>query len=511
MKSKRVLTAILAGAILLTTGCSSKKVENEENGKISYWLPMNSSLNSLASNLGDTPFGQKLQEATGVTIEFIHPTNNDQFALMLASGELPDIIEADWGSYNGGAQRSLSEGYIMKLNDVIADKAPNLKAYLAKNPEIDRMVKTNDGDYYVFPFIRGDEYLLTSTGAFVRKDWLDELGIEELETMDEWYNMLLKFKEVKGAEMPLSFMEYKTMFNFGVFTGAYGVTNGFYIMDGEICYGPIESGYKEFLAEMCKWYGEGLLDTNFMNVDQKTLDTAVLNGQTGAVVAGLGGGMGKYLGASTEEGFDLCGLRYPVKNKGDRPMFSSRQNPFSGYGAAISKNSKNVDLAAKVLDYCYSEEGKMLNNFGIEGESYEMIDGYPRYTELITNNKEGLAMANVMSLYVRSNFLGSFIQDKRYMEQYSSLPQQQDALQKWMDTDAEKHNLPLLLFTSEQSAEIAEVMSTIETYQDEQMIRFIMGTRPIEEFDSYVSDMKSMGIERLVEIYQDAYNSYISR
>lgn len=51
-------------------------------------------------------------------------------------------------------------------------------------------------------------------------------------------------------------------------------------------------------------------------------------------------------------------------------------------------------------------------------------------------------------------------------------------------------------------------MSTITTYQDEQMVKFIMGTRSIDEFDDYVNEMKKMGIEKAIEIYQAAYDTY---
>lgn len=508
---KKIALLLAAASVISVCGCGSKKTEKSADNKLKYWLPMNTQLNSLVSNLGETPWGKQLQKDTGTEIEFIHPTSSDQFNLMLSSGELPDIIEADWATYNGGAEKSMSDGYIMNLNDIIKNDAPNLKAYLEKNPEIDKMIKTNDGNYYVFPFVRGDESLLVSTGPIIRKDWLEELGMEMPETIDEWHTMLTRFKNEKKASIPLSFMNYSAMFNYGAFIGAYGVNNTFFVKGNKVVYGPMEQGYKEFLTEMAKWYKEGLLDKNFMSVDEKALDSAVLSGSTGATVAGLGGGIGKYLGAATTKGFDLCGAKYPVLNKGDKPMFSARQNPYPGYGAAISKNCKKAKLAAKVLDYGYSEAGEMLNNFGIEGESYEMVDGYPTFTELITKNPDGLAMANIMSKYVRSNWMGGFVQDKRYIEQYSSLPQQQEALKNWMDTDAEKYILPTLSFSSEQSSELSEIMNTVSTYQDEQMVKFIMGSRPIDEFDDYVKDMKDMGIDRAVEIYQKALNAYNKR
>ena len=94
------------------------------------------------------------------------------------------------------------------------------------------------------------------------------------------------------------------------------------------------------------------------------------------------------------------------------------------------------------------------------------------------------------------------------MEQYSNLPQQQNALTKWLDTDAANHMLPILYYSSEDSTKLANIINTISTYQDEQMIKFIMGTLPISEFDNYVREIKNMGIDDALEIYQTALDSY---
>ena len=71
------------------------------------------------------------------------------------------------------------------------------------------------------------------------------------------------------------------------------------------------------------------------------------------------------------------------------------------------KNSlaeKHPELVAEFLNYGYTEEGHMLYNFGIENISYVMEDGYPRYTELITNNPDGLTMQYAMSQYMASAY-----------------------------------------------------------------------------------------------------------
>src|SRR5699024_5275242 len=110
-------------------------------------------------------------------------------------------------------------------------------------------------------------------------------------------------------------------------------------------------------------------------------------GESAGIVFGSGGsGIGVYLPGLQEKNpqSNVTAIRYPVENKGDIPKFTDETQLYSTAGsAAISANSKNKELAARFLDYSYSEEGYMLNNFGIEGESYEMKDGYPTYTDTI--------------------------------------------------------------------------------------------------------------------------------
>lgn len=170
--------------------------------KLSYWGEINGNLVGIKATHDEIPFFQKWQEKTGVPLEFTAPPTGqvkEAFNVMLASGDLPDMIEYNFiGDFPGGPEKAIKDGYILKLNDLIDKYAPNLKKYLQEHPDIDKMVKTDSGSYYAFPFIRGDEYLRVFQGPIIRKDWLDELGLPVPETIDEWTTTLRAFKEKKG-------------------------------------------------------------------------------------------------------------------------------------------------------------------------------------------------------------------------------------------------------------------------------------------------------------------------
>lgn len=517
MKTK--MKKLIASAVVLTLiaticGCGGKKVskENQDPNTITYWALLDGNTSQTSSTLGDTEFAKKLMEELGCKIEFIHPAAGqgvEKFSIMTAMDELPDIIEFNWALlYPGGCEKALQDGIVQPIN--IEKDAPNLKAYLDANPEINRLVKTEKGEYFGFPFIRGDEYLLTFSGPIVRQDWLDELGIAAPETIDEWTEMLRAFKEKKNAEAPFS-TTLNNLNTYGLFSGAYGTYYDLYLEDGKVVYGPLEDGYRDYLKKMNEWYEEGLLDAEFATVDGSVLQGNILNDVTGATAGSAGGNLGKWLGAALDEKFDLSGVKYPVLNKGDRSKFGQYDQPVNGSFAAISRDCKNYELCAKILDYGYSEKGHMLFNFGIEGESYTMIDGYPTYTEAITKDPDGLSMAASMARYCRSHNTGAFVQDKRYMEQYSQLPQQKNALDIWLQTDAKHHILPPMTLTDAQETEMASIEEALSTYRDQMQMKFITGAESLDKFDEFREGLKKRGVEKYVKYHQEAYDRFMNK
>ncbi|MBP1966472.1 extracellular solute-binding protein [Paenibacillus aceris] len=488
---------------------------------LTYWGELNGNLTGVKTTHSDVPFFQDWQKKTGVPLKFTAPpTGQTKEALnvMLASGDLPDMIEYNFLSdFPGGPEKAIKDGYILKLNDLIDKYAPNLKKYLKEHPEVDKMVKTDNGSYYAFPFIRGDEYLQVFQGPIIRKDWLDELGLPVPETIDEWTTTLKAFKEKKGAAAPLSFISKPRFFNEsynGAFLGAFGINRGFYLENGEIKFGPAEKGFKEYLSLFNSWYKDGLLDKNIATVDTKALDGSFASGGTGASIGNAGGGIGKWqpLVQAKDPKAQLVAAPYPVLKKGDTPKFGQKDKPYSSGGiVAITSKAKDPELATRLLDYGYSEEGRMFFNFGTEGVSYKMENDYPKYTDLLMKNPDKLAPAQAMSMYVRGSYNGPFIQDKRYAEQFFTMPSQRDAVNVWKKTDADKYSLPPLTPTPEESSEYAKIMNDINTLVDEMTLKIILGNEPASQYESYIAKMKSLNLDRAIAIQKAALERYNKR
>ncbi|MGE5550992.1 MAG: extracellular solute-binding protein [Bacteroidota bacterium] len=525
---KGILVLLLTCLVVLVPVSAKSVYPLKTDATLTYWMELHQNTALITTNFGDLPLAKELEKRTGIKVKYIHPPVASQavgptgrateaFNLMVASGELPDIIEFYWRHIPGGPTEAIKNGIILRLNDAIKKWAPNLRSFLRRHPEVDKMIKTDDGDYFCFPFLRGTGTgpLLSTAGLIIRQDWLNELGLAIPTTIDEWYAVLKAFKEKKGATAPLTIQmgdlrqDFSNAFNF--FAPAIG--SGLYVEGGKVKYGWIDPNMKNFYSTMNKWYREGLLDPNFATLSSKTIDANILSGKSGATHGSGGSGIGRWLPAlwQKEPKADMAGCPWPAAKKGEKTAkFGYIQAIWPGEGgnAAISTKCKNLEAAVRLLDYNYSPEGHLLMNFGLEGISYNMVKGYPTYTEAIM---KAPAITQEMSRYMRGHTNGPFVQDSRYLEQYYALPQQKQAQAAWMKTEALKYQIPPVSLSKEESSEAARIMSEIDTLNNEMFMKFIMGTEPIENFDKYVAQVKKLGIDRVIQIYQAAYARYRKR
>jgi putative aldouronate transport system substrate-binding protein len=496
---------------------------------LSYWVETNSNILVTAPTFNEISLYKELEKRTGIHINFQHPPTGpnqgrEQFNLMVASGQYPDVIETNWltGYYQGGPAKALRDGVIIPLNDKLDEFAPNLSRLLKENPEWRKQIVTDEGDIYCFPFIRGDPSLQVFGGAVIREDWLKKVGLDMPTTMDEWHDALVAFKEKdpngNGNADEWPFSPWSGSFRGGfdgisAFIGAWGITTRFTQVDGKVIYGPIQPEFKEFVAMLRSWYEEGLIDPDSVSMDQAGFDARMTGEQLGSGMMLLGGGIGKFMGLMAEKNpeFSLVGAPYPTLNKGDKKLIGQRENLFPGVGAAITSSNQNVETTMRWLDYAYSEAGHMLFNFGTEGLSYTMVDDYPTFTDLVMFNPDKLPVAQAMAAHVRSNSSGPFIQDKRYAEQYFQLQQQKDAYVIWQEPTNERL-MPPVTPTQEESRRFNTIMNDINTRYEEVFAKVVTGAEPLEAWDTFQqTELPQLGINEAIEIQQAALDRYNKR
>lgn len=527
-KEEPAASAAATGAATETTtaaagGESSAEAANTdkpyEGVKLTWWTKLNANVSATYPNLGDTPWAQYIMEKTGIELEFIHPTvgsEKEEFSIMVASGEYPDIIEHTWVGYAGGPGAAINDGVIINLNDVMANHAPNFTKLMSEHPDVDKMVRTSDGSYYCFPFLRGLEqpnYTQFSSGMVIRKDVLDELGLEMPETIDEWDTVLRAYKDY-GFEVP--FTTRKEWMK-PVWCPGFDNWGEFYVEDGVVKNGLIEDSRKEFLTKMNEWYKDGLIDRDWLVADKASNQTYFTTGKSAVVYAPFGQGLGQYTQIMNEADPEITqeDIRCTVPLtavKGQSSKFSKMNQIYdkSGVSAAISTQCENVEAAAWLLDWMYSEEGNLCCNFGIEGLTYEMKDGQPVYTDVIMKNADGLSVANALAAYTRASTSGVCVQDPRYIEQYYEQDNQKEALELSMKTDMGEYFYPPTSVADEDSEQYAEIMNNVTTLSDEMEAQFISGTVSLDEWDNYIQQLKDFGIEDATAMMQKAYDLYMA-
>ena len=530
MKNKKLFLILTCAALLATAGCGGKKDEAENtagDGPLTYWCKLETVHKTSVSTLNDLEYYKKLQEVTGVEIEFVHPPSgqeSEQFNLMMTSRDYPDIIESNWSSRKGGADKAIKDRVIIPLNEMIEKSVPNYKKLLEENDNIRKAFTTDTGNIFAFGGVVRTPGI-SSGGMMVREDFLKELGMEAPDSMEDWETYFSRLKNEKGIDAPFTTDKYR-MENAKLFMSNYGIGTGFYVdADGKVQYGPARPEYKEYLTKMNEWFEKGYLDNGLFSNTQAIAEAKVLNGESGAFYGFIGSTMGRLLPAAKTEEFSLIGVGPASLKEGEKPTICGG-TPYTGSdevyplgysltaNAAVTTNNQKLEKTAKLFDYLYTEEGNLLKNFGVEGVTYTMKDGIPTYTDAILHDPDGLPIADAMGKYFRATYPNpGYMNDIIYYDQYYQYPQQKEAMRTFMADESMyvSYTMPPTSLLEEETDEISNKISTISTLTAEMFTKFIMGTASMDEFDKYIDTLNEMGLPRVIEIYQTALERYKTR
>lgn len=520
------LTAGLATACGQGSGDSLRKSESDGdsgNAKLQtlkVFVGMSTHLATTGKTYNDNLVFQEMEKRTGIKVEWIHPPagqGKEKFNLMLSSMDLPDVIVYDLMNAPGGVSKYADDGVIIPLNDLIDKYAPNYKKYLDTHPEIRKNVTAEDGNIYYFTMLRVDPTLRVFMGPQIRKDWLDKLQLPVPTTTDELYQVLKAFKEKdpngngKADEIPYSGVKFKdTEFGIGKLLWPFGVHYSFYQDNGQVKFGPLEPGFKEGMLFIQKLYKEGLLDPDYVLLDRSKLDGKVMNHQVGALYHYQ---MQKFMDTMRpkDPNFNIVAMPHLKGPNGTQSMFEEQyiHSTVPSNSAAITTANKNPAETVKWLDYAYSEEGHMLFNFGVEGQTYNMENGTPVYTDLIMNNPDGLIKSAAMGKYIMALNGWPMAQDPGYFNQM--MPDFSiEAINVWKNV-ATSGILPLLSHTPEEEKKVATIMTEINTYADEMFDKFVMGIESLDNYEKFVATLKQMKIDEVIAIKQEALDRYMKK
>lgn len=511
--AKRWGTMLLAAMLLL--GCVATSAIAEvtasrplEGVTLTIWKPL-WWIGKVGSDEENLAFA-KIEEELGVDLVFENPpvgTEVESFNLMIAGDTLPDIIFTDWGGdslFTGGIDRYIDEGVIIDVAELLPKYAPDYQnAINTMVPEEERKEFITDAGktamfYAISPY---EEYCYN--GILYRNDWMTELGLENPKTLGQMEHVLTQFKEVKGAKSP--FIIPKTGIDGlgGAIVSAWNIGPSFYQDQGAVKYGPIQPEFKEYLSKMADWYQKGLIDLDFVTRDEDAYKRMLTTGESGAIIHSPDT-IGSWLsGTTTVMGGHNPGLTEDQHIEYRLQTFRCRP-PFA---ASITTACKNVEAAMTFLNYGYTKEGTMLYNYGIEGETYNVVDGKVVFTDMMLNNPEYPVLDAILKYKAH---IGPFVRYEH--EGNPAITLDNMATRQFLTEDSGTSLcLPMISLTAEEGEEYARIMTQVGTYQDTAIANFIMGNKPIDEFDAYVADIQSLGIETITAMEQAAYERYMNR
>lgn len=520
---KRTIVSLLC-AIVLLAGCGesggglTQKTQAGENGKITaepleltahmHWQNVNSFKDDFA-------IFQEAFKLTNVRLKGTAASTNSNSAeaynLMIASGDIPDIIGyIDYNRMMSDAQ----EGLYLPLNELIEQYAPNIKAFFDANPDVRKSMTAADGQIYGLPSTY-DKGSTAGMGYMIRQDWLDKLNLSMPQTVDEFYTVLKAFRENdpngNGQKDEVPFLT-RTKGSLPM-VSFWNAKPGYYVDNGTVKYGPVEPEYKEAMMNVAKYYAEGLIDQEIFSRGANAREVLFGEDKGGMTYDWFSStsAFNDQLPASIP-GFKLVGMEPPASADGVRRCDFKREPLNNKMGWGISNANQYPVETIKYMDFWFSEAGKRLYNFGIEGEDYNLVDGKPIFTDKVLKNEQTPA------LYLNS--LGSLIpvmgaQTDAEYEKQAMQPEGLDALMLYENNDNYNYyeKFPLVPIPDESKEQFARISNDMNTKMNEIIQKWVIGVEPLDDasWERYLADMKNIGVEDAVRIQQQAYDEYQAR
>ncbi|WP_236354952.1 extracellular solute-binding protein [Konateibacter massiliensis] len=339
-----------------------------------------------------TPWGEnlvskKITEETGVNINFITPSGNETEKLnaLIASDSLPDLITLGW--WEPQINEMIENDMVYGLNE-LADEYDIYFYQVAGEAQLDWYTQ-EDGNIYGYPNssctpadLEEHDNISSNEDFLVRKDIYEAIGSPDM-TTPEGFKAAVK----KAAEMfPEVNGEPLIPIGGDVFNGNGNVSFDKYLMnflaipwekDGEIYDRYTDADYITWLKVFRELGEEGLLADDIF-IDQRTqMEEKIEKGRYFCMIYQYTDMVAQQKALyETDPDSIYMAVDGPKNAEGDAPTLPT--TGINGWTITlISKNCSNPDRAIQFMDYLISEHGQMMIYLGVEGETYDMVDGEP--------------------------------------------------------------------------------------------------------------------------------------
>lgn len=432
--------------------------------------------------------------------------------IYLSSGDIPDIL-----LYNGLdlMQNYSDSGLFLDFNKY-KDYTPNWVAATKKNPGLTvYATKLADGTFaqYIMHNTCNDYPVET---FFANKTLLDKLGIPLPTNLAEMESAMQKVKEADPTITP-----FHTYWGISYYEQAFGTclnarTSMYFDLTDKkwkYCITSPESKYKELIALLADYFQKGYFNPEFATMSSE---------QTQQLIASSKWAFTYEYAQSIYDNYKLTNNDtlpidveplLPLAAEGVKPNVNCiyvSDEPY--WGACISAKCKNPELAVSWLDTLLGDEVSTAAQWGIEGTSYTVDangkkNWIPEFLAKGDQAATDLGIGNLQASKLMYTMDARSTLQKANPVVKKTVTMLVDAIKSGQIDSYFYRSVPEL--TAEQNEQVAAVAAPILTKVAEDEALFILGKRPISEWDAFVKEVEGLGdINKVVAIYNDARQSF---
>lgn len=383
---KSLLALVLTLVMLLSLAAPALVLAEEEPQDVVEidFMYMSSTFDPI--DWGADPTTAQFTEKTGVKLITSAPAGDwEQVAnAMLAAGNYPSMMHLDHGTVFNKYVRAGALESIGALAEEYGYTSIIDGTYI---PEESLSVrKSEDGELYMVPnWFSEDGFGSVGQTISVRNDIYADMGNPELETVDDLYAFLeqvrdanLTYNDVKVWPLNVAFTDYNMIGNVANMWGSQICRYMYYNEEtGRVELMLRNDTVEQALTFLNKAYNEGILDPESLTFNGTQMSEAYVQGRY-AVTIDWFWNMWTANSALSQVEPDVYYRSIPVV------AGAEGVTPYLGYdhragtsGTVITKNCKDKEAAMRFIDYYLSEEGQILEFYGVTGYTCEIIDGTP--------------------------------------------------------------------------------------------------------------------------------------
>lgn len=448
---------------------------------------------------------QYIRDTLGVDINLIQgdmANFNQQLALYISSGDMPDIVLCDYSVWMDYAKT----GAWADLSPYLGDEYMDLMDYVGE----DWRYMTFDDKIYGIP---NELKVPSSHVTYIRQDWLDKLGLKTPTTLDEFTEVMRQFTfhdpdgNGKNDTYGLSAAGYTYLsFLMGAF-GASTERDYFLNEDGTITDNAISDEYKAALTYLRDIYSEGLIDPELFTCTYEQAMAKWGRNEMGILSAWWSHGYNAYSRfdfGSLQPDAVVTPILPPVGEDGKSGNLYSA--PFSQVvGISYLCSEEEIAAAVKYMNFQASDYGFRVLQYGVEGEFFDWDEATNQTTWYwgLSDNKSKSGKYETTDMEAYKILYHEKLNTQPYKlagtYEYDLLAASSDMRY----TEPYREDLFCMFLTDE----YVDYHSELDSYFVENMLAFILGEKSIDtEWDAYVNEYLNMGGEAERQAQLQAYN-----